>query len=139
MARELAPVLLVSPWFLASIGGVSKFTVRLYEQLVRVGVDAHVWVCGEDSPNDEPCSDPRISHVQIPGYVFLGSSLRAVLGQVYRSPMVLWRVAQFIRRRHVKAVILIHPTESIWPFVFFHRMFIFRGILYCHGSEVGRL
>jgi glycosyltransferase involved in cell wall biosynthesis len=135
VAKQSNSVLLVTPWFRASIGGVAKVAEHLYEQFNRAGVEAYIWVCDEVPSEGQP-PDPRVYHLQIPGYVFHSTNIRSVVAQAYRSPSVLWQVARFVRLRNVKTVILIHPIEYIWPFVLLHRTLGFRLVLSCHGSEV---
>jgi glycosyltransferase involved in cell wall biosynthesis len=127
-------VLLVTPWF-TSCGGVATFAQQLHEHFNRIGAKTYTWTCGERAPAGDRLT-PGVSYVEIASYVFHRLSIKTLFAQTYHTPVTLWHVIRFVRRRNVKTVILIYPIQHVWPFVLLRRLLGYRLIISCHGREV---
>src|ERR1051326_4719101 len=114
----IGPVLLVSPWYRPTIGGVVAVTERLRELLRDNAVETFLWVCDDDNP--APPGGPELGspqYVRIPSYLFYAFSLRNVLATLLVAPLALFRTWRFVRKHRIKTVILVYPIGYAWPFV----------------------
>jgi len=136
---EMGPVLLVSPWYRQSIGGVAVVAERLLRTLTKAGVDTYLLVCGEQDSHHSLKPDPTEKNVwyfQIPSYVFYRLTLRTIAAMFFRGPVALVRLFRFVRAHRLRTVVIIYPGEDAWPFLFFRVLGRIRLISSCHGTDV---
>ena len=118
--REVGPVLLVSPWYRPSIGGVVECVEILRQILADSGVETSLLVVEEKTTSFRLQVDPNVPSVwslQIPSYFFYSAGLMALLAMLRRAPASIWRVFQFIRSRKVRTLILNYPSGYSWVFL----------------------
>ena len=89
---QLGRVLLVTPWYPPTIGGVAVVAERLYRLFTEADVETFVWV--SDAPMDgrEPAGavSDRIVYRWIPAIVFYGLTARSLITTLLRAPAALW-------------------------------------------------
>lgn len=136
--HSLGPVLIVSPWFPPTIGGVANVTERIRRLLTSAGVETFVWVC-EDEPA-RPCSAriqrQNVRYVHVPSYLFYNLTAKAVAATLLRAPAIFFRALRFIRKRRIRTVMLMYPIGYAWPFVLLRWLKKVRLIASCHGNEI---
>src|SRR5437879_13924248 len=88
---SLGPLLLVTPWYRPTIGGVAAVTECLQELLEDSGVETFVWVCDDNARGQHLSSDTaKLRHVRIPSYAFYGFNIRTVAATFLHTPTALF-------------------------------------------------
>jgi L-malate glycosyltransferase len=136
--RSRDPVLIVTPWYRPSVGGVAEVSERLRSGLVGRGVEAHLLVRSNDRRIVEDPSQPNVWRTAISSYMFGSWRPRAIAGTLARGLPTLWRLYRFIRSRRIRNVVLIYPIDYVWPFLLLRRATGIRLIASLHGSDVRR-
>ena len=116
----IGPVLLVSPWYRPSIGGIVECVDTLRKYLVDAGVKTSVLVVEEQSTGFRLQPNPYAENVfelQIPSYFFYSRGFKAPLAMIRRAPATIWRVFRFLRSKRVRTVILNYPSGYSWVFL----------------------
>src|SRR6476659_4174763 len=108
---DIGPVLLVTPWYPPTIGGVSLVAERLQRLLSGAGVPTVVWICDSD-PDVRSKTMQAVPHVfykWIPSTVFYGLTVRSLIGALLRFPASLWHAYSVVRKHTVRTVVLLYP------------------------------
>ena len=137
--HKVGPILIVTPWYNSSLGGVAKVAESLHKKLTIAGVENYVLVCEELDECHKlayDSSDKRVAHLNLATYFFNHVSVRTLAGTLIRGPLVLWYLSRFLRIHKVKTVLLLYPTGSVWPFLFLQSFVGIRLIVSCHGNEI---
>ena len=137
-STSLGPVLLVSPWYPPTIGGVADVTDRLRRLLSGAHVETYVWVCEDQTScrSNVDCEPQNLQRVRIPDYVFYELNFRTVAAMLMRAPAALFRTLHFVRRHRIRTVILQYPIGYAWPFLLLRWLNQIRLIASCHGNEI---
>jgi len=134
-----APVLLVTPWFPPSSGGVAEVAERLRRGLIQAGVQTHLMVGHDGSRGRELVPHPTLSdahYLTVPGSILTRLTPRTIAGVLLHGLPLLVRLLWYIRKRRIGSVILIYPIEYAWPFVLVKWLQGIRLIVSLHGSDV---
>lgn len=136
MEHEPQPILLVTPWYPPTIGGVAVVAERLYRLFSGAGVPTRVWVC--NVPDDQTVAGHAndITYGWIPSTVFYGLNFRSLLVTLLRAPLALWQAYRFVREHRIRTVVLLYPIGYAWPFVVLRKLGIVHLVSSCHGNEV---
>lgn len=132
-------VLLVSPWYRESLGGVAEVADRLLRLLTEVGVDSSLLVTHEVTVSDNIERDPKLPNVwyqQIPSYAFHSLRCKAIVSTLIRGSVTFWKIARFVKARQIQTIVLIFPTDSSWLFRLLRFMLGTRLIVSCHGNDI---
>ena len=135
---DIGPVLLVTPWYRPTIGGVAEVTERLRGLLCGAGVQTFVWVCSDTSAvaegHDQLPSWLRYRYV--PSSVFHGANLRSIVATLVHAPAALLDAYNFLRKHRIRTVILLYPMGYAWPFLILRSLRFIHLISSCHGNEI---
>jgi len=135
--RSIGAVLLVSPWFRESVGGVAVIAERLLGLLTEAGVDTTIMVTDGTAASDDLECDSMFSNVwyqSIPPFSL--HSLRSVASALIRGSMVFWKIARTIKARQVQTILLLFPTECSWLFRVLRFLRGTRLIVSCQGNDI---
>ncbi len=138
MENLIGPVLLVTPWYPPTIGGVAVVTERLARLFRGEGIATSVWV-SDDQLNGRSANGPmsiEILYRSIPARVFYGLGIRSFIATILRAPASLWQTYHFVRKLRIRTVVLLYPTGYAWPFVVLRWMRLIHIVSSCHGNEV---
>jgi len=128
-------VLLVTPWYPPTIGGVATVAERLHRLFLAAGVVSRVWLCdGQAHGRVDP--DGRVIYRWIPDTAFYTRSARAVLATLARAPFALWEAYRIVRRHGIRTVVLVYPTGYAWPFIALRMLGVINLVSSCHGNEI---
>lgn len=132
------PLLLVTPWYRPTIGGVVEVADRLFKQINASGREAHLMVCDQSAPPyiRPDAQTPRLWHSWIPGGVFCGMTMRKLAGMVHHALPALLDLRRFIIRHRIRTVMLLYPIEFSWPFLALAPLLDLRLIGSYHGNDV---
>jgi len=133
-----APVLLVTPWFPPSSGGVAEVAERLRRGLIQAGVETHLLIGGGSRGRGLiPHPSLRNTHyVTVPGAILTQLTPRAIAGALLHGLPQLVRLLRHAKKRQIGSVVLIYPTEFAWPFLLVKRLQGVRLIVSLHGNDV---
>lgn len=133
-------VLIVTPWYKPSIGGVAEVADRLHVLLERSGVETHLLVCDWKGPRHlQPDTGGRnIWRINIPSYIIYDSNPKAVLATLIRGASTVRQLLEFIRHREIQTVFLLYPTDYVWPFLLIKYLAKVKIIASCHGSDLAK-
>jgi len=132
------PVLIVSPWYLPTVGGVAQVAERLRAGLRGAGIESHVLVTHGKSGPELVDEDRGIWHYRIPSNWHANGTKKSLAGHCIRGPQVLFRLTRLIRRLEIGNVILLYPLGFSWPFLSLSRTLGLRLITSIHGNDVER-
>lgn len=136
---EVGPVLLVTPWYRPTTGGVVEVAERLRRTLTQAGVQTHLLICDEENLLHRIEVDPAVPNIwrfHIASYLFYRFSFKAITAMLLRSPLALWRLLRFVRDQRVRTLLLIHPTPVAWPFLILRYLAGIRLIASYHGNDL---
>jgi len=134
-----APVLLVTPWFLPSVGGVAEVAERLRRGLNQAGVETHVLIGDDGSRGRGLIPHPSlrdVRYVTVPGAILTRLSPRTIAGALLHGLPLLVRLLRYMRRHRIGSVFLIYPIEFAWPFLLVKRLQGMRMFASLHGNDV---
>ena len=137
--ENIGPILLVSPWYKQSLGGVAEVADRLLRQLNKAGVDTHLLVCGEGKLPRKIKAHPTDKNVwlfDIPSAIFNKFNFHALAAMLIRGPLTCWQLYYFIKKKGVRTVLLIYPIEYSWVFLLLRLIGEIRIVLSLHGSDI---
>lgn len=135
----IGPVLLVSPWYRPSIGGIVECVDILRKYLGDAGVETSVLVVEEQSTGFRLQPNPyaeNIWNLQIPSYFFYSRGFKAPLAMIRRAPATIWRVFGFLRSKRVRTVILNYPSGYSWVFLLARYLLGIRLIATYLGNDI---
>ena len=138
-ARTPRPVLIVTPWYLPSVGGVAEVAERLRLGLRREGIATHVLVTQGNRGPELVDEERSVWHFHIPSTWFGSGTIKSLLGQLVRGPIALLRLARLIRAVEARNVIVLYPIGFSWPFLFLRRLLGIRLITSVHGNDLERI
>jgi len=139
MPRDLGRVLLVSPWYKQSLGGVAEVADLLLRLLTEVGVSTFLLVTHEDHVSRELTPDPEIPNVwylDIPSHAFAKITCRTILSTLVRGAVAFWKIGRFVKATHIRTIVLIYPIETAWLFWLLRLILGTRIIVSCHGNDI---
>jgi L-malate glycosyltransferase len=131
-------VLIVTPWYRPTVGGVAEVSERLRSGLAGKGMETHLLVRDERHTLVQDQTVPNLWRTAIPSYIFGSLRPKAVAGTVIRGIPALWRLHRFIRRHQIRSVLLVYPIDYAWPFLLIRILTGIRLIASLHGSDVRR-
>jgi glycosyltransferase involved in cell wall biosynthesis len=135
--RSAGAVLLVSPWFRESVGGVAVVAERLLRLLTEAGIDTVIMVTDGTAASDHLERDPilpKIWYQEIPPFPF--HSLRSIASALIRGSVVFWKIARTIKARQVQTILVLFPTECSWLFRILRFLKGTRLIVSCQGNDI---
>jgi glycosyltransferase involved in cell wall biosynthesis len=135
----ISPVLLVTPWYRPTIGGVVEIADRLLRLLDGAGIITHLLVCDDEAPRKRIEADSTIKNVwrhYIPSYVFDRLALKPLIATLTRGPFACWRLHRFIRRHQIRTVVLIYPCAYAWPFLLLRYTMGVHLVTSWHGNDI---
>lgn len=137
---DMRPVLIVTPWYKPTIGGVAEVADRLHTLLERSGVETHLLVCDWKGPRHlQADTDGRnIWRVNIPSYVMYNSSPKALAATLIRGISTLRELWRFISDHEIQTVFLLFPIDYVWPFLIVKHLAKVKIIVSYHGSDLAR-
>jgi len=135
------PVLLVTPWFPPSSGGVAEVAERLRRGLIQAGVETHLLI-GDNGSRGRGLI-PHLSlrdvhYVKVPGAFLTRLTPRTIAGALLHGLPLLVRLLRYMRERRIGPVVLIYPIEFAWPFLLVKKLQGVRLIASLHGNDVER-
>jgi L-malate glycosyltransferase len=136
-----APILLVTPWFPPTSGGVSEVAERLRRGLIQAGVETHLLIGHDGSRGRGLIPHPSLGdvhYVTVPGAMLARLTMRAIAGGMLYGIPLLVRLRRYMRDRRIGSVVLIYPIEFVWPFLLMKRLQGVRLIVSLHGNDVER-
>jgi glycosyltransferase involved in cell wall biosynthesis len=139
--QGVGPVLLVSPWYRPSVGGVVECAEFLRRVLTEAGVETHLFVVEEKNDNFRLQRNPTVEnvwHLQIPSYFFHTSNLKSLVAMFGRAPAVLWQVFCFVRSQNIRTMILNYPAGYSWVFLLVHYVLRINLIAAYLGNDITR-
>jgi glycosyltransferase involved in cell wall biosynthesis len=130
------PVLIVTPWYPPSVGGVAEMAERLHTGMSEAGVASYLLVNG--GPRRlTPLSDvPRGYRMDIASGVFTRPTLRIAIASLFRGIPAAFRLLRFVRGTGIRTIFVIYPTDSSWPFPLVRRLTGCRMIPVLQGNDV---
>jgi L-malate glycosyltransferase len=135
-AGRPAPVLVVTPWFRPTVGGVAEIAERLHSGLNAAGVEAHLLVNDGSRQLAAIPGVDRAYRMLIPDYAFAKLGPRAALATVVRGFGAYRRLRRLIREHGIGTIFLIYPVEHVWPFPLLARETGCRIIPVLQGNDV---
>lgn len=141
VGADLGTVLLVSPFYRPSIGGVVEVADRLLRLLNGLGIETHLLVTWTDGPYGKIVPDGRVFRVwrlPVASSIFHEVGVRSIVGTLGRGVPLLWILWRFVRRKNIRTVVLIYPIDSAWPFLFLSKILRLRLVASLHGTDVWR-
>ena len=132
-------VIVATPWYRPTVGGVVEVADRLLRMLPAAGVETHLFVC--DGPSCDgrirPSGPPaNVWQFPVPCSFFSRPGARTLAGTLIRGCRALWELLRFVRARGVRTAILLYPVEHTWVFAVAGRLGAVRLIASCHGNDV---
>jgi L-malate glycosyltransferase len=137
-ANRDGAVLIVTPWYRPTVGGVAEVSERLRSGLAGKGMETHLLVRDERHSLVQDQTVPNLWRTAIPSYMLKSLRPKAVAGNVIRGIPALWRLYRFIRRHQIRSVLLVYPVDYAWPFLLLRILTGIRLIASLHGSDVRR-
>jgi glycosyltransferase involved in cell wall biosynthesis len=137
--ENIDPVLIITPWYKPTIGGVAVVADRLHHYLTRKGVETHLFVCEHGASRKFLESVPDCQNVwnaKLPDYIFERLSLKSVVATIVRGVSALWKLSGFLRARNIRTVILLYPGGYAWPFLVLKHMCGVRIVASYHGNDL---
>ena len=128
-------VLLVSPWYKESLGGVAAVADRLLRLLTAAGVDSSLLVI-DGTPDSDDERDPRVWYRHIPPSAFHCLRCRTIASTLVRGSLVFWQLARYITAKQVQTILVIFPTDASWLFRLLRLLPGTRLIVSCHGNDI---
>jgi len=138
---SVGPVLLVTPWYRPSVGGVAEVAERLRRTLTESGVTTHLFVCEEEASGYHIEAHPTVPNVwyfRVPSAAFGWFAPRSVMQTLFRGVIAFNRLFRFVKTYDVRTMVLIYPTASAWLFLLFRYVGGIRLITSCHGNDITR-
>jgi glycosyltransferase involved in cell wall biosynthesis len=132
-------VLLVTPWYRPTVGGVVEVSDKLRRLLGEAGVETHLLVCDgriQSHRIERHASLSKVWILQVPSSAFYRFTPRSFAATVIRGVATTVRVTRFLLRHRIRTVILIYVTECGWPFLLLQRLLKLRLIVSLHGNDV---
>ncbi len=136
---EVGPVLLISPWYRPSVGGVVEVVDHQLRTLTEAGVETHLLVVCEQDSQWRINSDPTRSNlwsVRVPASAFYNLHLKSIAETLVRGPLTSWRLFRFVRRQRIRTIILHYPFAFAWPFLLLRYTMAVHLIASLHGTDV---
>jgi len=134
-----APILLVTPWFPPSAGGVAEVAERLRRGLIQAGVETHLLIADNGSRGRGLISHPSlrgVHYVSVPGAILTRLAPRTMAGALLHGLPLLVRLIRYVRKHRIGSVVLIYPIDFAWPFLLMKRLLGIRLIVSLHGNDV---
>ncbi|WP_027715180.1 glycosyltransferase family 4 protein [Desulfuromonas sp. TF] len=138
---SVAPVLIVTPWYKPTLGGVAEVADRLHRLLALKGVRTHLFVCDHTKSQKFIESVPgceKAWYVKMPSYIFDNPSLKSALASIVRGISALRLLSRFVRENEIRTIILLFPGGYAWPFLVLRRFSPVRIIASYHGNDLTR-
>jgi glycosyltransferase involved in cell wall biosynthesis len=118
--EQVGPVLLVTPWYRPSVGGIVESVDMLHRLLTEAGVETLVLVVEEEGIGFRLRSHPSAENVwqlQIPSYPFYSRSLKAFPAMLRRAAGVILQLRRLLKSNKIRTVILNYPSGYSWAFL----------------------
>ncbi len=131
------PVLIVSPWYKGSIGGVARIAGQLLHGLSKAGVKSYLIVTCEEKPTSQDI-ESNVWYFQIPSYAFYRLNPKAIVMMFLRGAIAFGRLFSFIRKHDIHTVIIPFPRADVWAFVLLRYICRLRLITSCEGNDITR-
>jgi len=136
-----SPVLIATPWYKPTVGGVAEVAARLRGGLVHAGWNVSVLVCeGRGCPGRVRryrCSaEEGLWRICIPSGLLYRLTVRAIAQGLLRGFPTVRSLGNFLRKRGAETVILLYPGSWAWPFLLLRRLGAIRLIVSCHGNDL---
>lgn len=138
---DLSPVLIVTPWYKPTIGGVAEVADRLFRLLEMSGVETQLWVCKGDRAGHTLSADAgscKIWRINIPSSAMYNMTPKSLLAMLIYGPVVVRKILQFIRNHHIRTVLLLFPIGYVWPFLIIKHLAAVKIIASYHGNDLTR-
>lgn len=137
---NISPVLIVTPWYKPTIGGVAEVADRLHHLLAKSGVETHLLVCDPENPRHslEAASGKNIWRMKIPSYIFYNKNPKAIVFMLIRGITALWQLSKFIHNYKIRTVILLFPIDYVWPFIILRHLTTVKLVASYHGNDLTR-
>src|SRR5438132_8306395 len=136
-SNSMDPVLIVSPWYKGSIGGVARIAGQLLHGLSKAGVKSYLIVTCEEKPTSQDI-ESNVWYFQIPSYAFYRLNPKAIVMMFVRGAIAFGRLFSFIRKHDIHTVIIPFPRADVWAFVLLRYICRLRLITSCEGSDITR-
>lgn len=140
-ALSVSPVLLVSPWYKPTIGGVAEVAERLHQLLESSGIETHLLVCdgvGSQKSLIADRSSKNVWHVHIPCYIYYKIDFKSIVATLVRGILTVREILKFVRQRKIDTIILLFPIDYIWPFILIKYLTTLKIIVSYHGNDLTR-
>lgn len=136
----MAPMLLVTPWYKPTIGGVAEVADRLHTLLERSGVETHLLVCDMKGSRNVRADGTghNLWRIKIPSSIMYNNNPRSLLGMLLHAPGVVRELARFVRERRIGTVFLLFPIDYVWPFLVLRCLTDLKIIASYHGNDLTR-
>jgi glycosyltransferase involved in cell wall biosynthesis len=134
----IGPVLLVSPWYRPTVGGVAEVADRLHRTFAQAGVETHLLIAESRGGLQADPSMPNLWRWGVPSSAFDRLSLRSLLGTFGKGELSYWRLNRLVRSQNIRTIILIYPIGYAWPFLRLRRTTDLRIIASLHGNDVSK-
>ncbi|HJU23798.1 MAG TPA: hypothetical protein VJ891_14930, partial [Casimicrobiaceae bacterium] len=124
--------LLVLPWPLSSIGGVTQVVMNLYRECERAGKFSPLIMIldfGQSAPTFEIVDGFRCVRFGLAAPAAEGWSIRGMLSFARRAPLTMWRLHRLLSTLRVTAVNAHYPTLSSINFVLLRLLGLLRAQL----------
>ena len=134
--RDLGGVLLVSPWYKRSLGGVAAVADLLFGLLKNAGVPTFLVVTHETNELTPDPENPNVWYIEIPAHAFSKMTCRSIVSTIIRGAVAFWKIGRFVKANHIRTVVVIYPLQSAWLFRLLRLAFGTRIIVSCHGNDI---
>lgn len=134
----IGAVLVVTPWYRPLVGGVAAVSEQLHRGFQDRGIESHLLVLSEDRSLTTDPRDPTIHRMLVPSYALSSLRPRALAGMARRAPVALGQLANFIRERGIRSLLLVYPLDHAWAFLLLARTLDVRLVVSLHGGDIKR-
>jgi glycosyltransferase involved in cell wall biosynthesis len=132
---EFGSVLIATPWYPPTVGGVAEVAERLRGGLRARGVETYVQVTNTESAASGMESE-GIWYAPIPSYFFRRPGISMAARTLVRGGGALARLARRVRRHGIRTIVVLYPVENAWAYLLLSRLLGIRIVVSLHGSDV---
>jgi glycosyltransferase involved in cell wall biosynthesis len=141
LLQGLGGILLVSPWYKQSVGGVAEVAELLLRLLNEVRISTSLLVTHERHGARDLTPDfqnPNVWYLEIPSYAFANLTCRTIASTLLGGIRAFRKIRQFVKSRNIRGIVLIYPIETAWLFWLLRLFSGARVILSCHGNDISK-
>ena len=138
---NVSPVLIATPWYKPTVGGVAEVADRLHKLLERSGVKTHLLVCDNINSQNSLITETdnnNIWRIHIPCYILYRINIKSIMATLYRGITNTFEILKYIRNHRIATVVLLFPIDYAWPFILIKHLTKIKIIASYHGNDLTR-